>query len=78
MSTIKAVYYNNGVKVGEVKFDDQTQDPAKLDHKPKTWTTLEYNGVVINNKPVRKKRKPLEVAMEAAETAEENADTTGE
>ena len=78
MATIKAVYYNDSVKVGEVKFDSETQDPAKLDHKPKTWTTLEYNGVVIKNKPVRKKRKPLEVALEAVETAEENADNTGE
>ncbi len=78
MSIIKAVYYNKAVKVGTIKFDDEKQDPNKLDHKPTKWTTLEYNDVVIHNKPQRKKRKPLELALEAVEAAEENTDNTGE
>ena len=48
MSIIKAKYYYNGEKAGEVKFDSETTDPTTIDHKPEKWTTLEYNGVVIH------------------------------
>lgn len=62
MSIIKAKYYYNGEKAGEVKFDSETTDPTTIDHKPEKWTTLEYNGVVIHN--TRKKRKKVEVIEE--------------
>ena len=64
MSIIKAVYYNKGVKVGTVKFDDETQDPSKLDHKPTKWTTLEYNGEVIHNTRKKRAAKQLELPLE--------------
>ena len=78
---IKARFYNNGVFVGNMKFEGNEPNEIMIKAQaPKNWTTLEYADKVIKNsedmgnkektKPRKKKKDPEPVA-EVEEMIEE-------
>lgn len=56
---IKARFYNNGVFVGNMKFEGNEPNEIMIKAQaPANWTTLEYADKVIENEKKAEKSKP--------------------